>query len=715
MPYPPQAPPSDPLAAPAMAPAGPPPLVYGQPAFPMPISPKEVKDWWARIELDRATRKRNSDEWRELYRQYLPRKAGGKPVINSNIHFRNVSLKSAQLWAQLPNLILHALKPMEGIPDPTTGQPYAPDDVVAVKRAVLMKLLGRDHANVDQTVRAALFDVLQTSGIGPTKICYEADVKETPREVAGPPVAAPGSVLGLSEVPGPTTTVMDPVVVHERVRWYHFSPDKLGIPHDFTSTLWDSSPYLSMEFIEPLTDQAKKTYNLPADFQSNVTRDDLLLTRDLNSDLKPSGTAKLFKGVEVWLYASRFDPNQPNSQVMYRLVLIEGMKDKAAIYQFSPYQSLDEKGALTPSSMIGNPIHPMSLRVASDTAYVPSDAAFTDPLVRIENTMMAQDMKVRDANIPRFFHSSSITAAVDKLKDMDAGQGAAVPHDVMMQGVDKLIAEVPHMDPAPSDEAMRVHVERANEQTLGISPNQGGGFTNTVRSATESAIVQQNINVRMKDEQNQLMEWFLSGVRKFDSLIQQFWDANDYVQIIGQDGTMKLMAYSAAHLQGAYAFDAFPDSQLTNDNASKIQRFETYVNFLAKSGWLNMGGVAREWTNLMGYDAASMVSQPQPPPEPPPEKPKISVALKAVDLVIPEVLLLLKAEGIDLTMIPPSPQLLAAHAQEQAKNQPHGGAADKADQVSEHHSALTGNQDGSPPLAPAQPAAQALPAGMGPH
>lgn len=697
------------------SPAAPQPPAYGQPAAPLEISVKDVKEWWARIELDRAARKRNSDNWRDLYQQYMPRKAGGKPAINSNIHFRNVALKAAQIWAQLPNLILHPLKPMTGILDPMTGQPLAPDDVVAVKRAVLMKLLGRDHANVDQTVRAALFDVFQTSGIGPTKICYESDVKETPQQVPGPPVAAQGSVLGLQEVPGEPITQMVPVVVHERVRWYHFSPDKLLIPHDFSSTLWDEAPYLGMEFIEPLTEQARKKYHLPPDFQSNVTRDDLLLTRDINSDMKPTGTAKLFKGVELWLYASRFDPTQPNSQVLYRLVLIDGMKDKAALYQFSPYQSLDEFGKLTPSSMIGNPIHPLSIRVASDTAYVPSDAAFTDPLVRIENTMMAQDMKIRDANIPRFLHSSQITAISDKFPLMDAGQGVAVPHDVMMQGVDRLIAEIPHLNPAASDESMRAHVRNASDQTLGITPNQGGAFTDTVRSATESAIVQQNINVRMKDEQNQVMEWLLSGCRKFDALIQQFWDAQDYVSVVGPDGANKLIAYTAAHLQGSYAFEAFPDSQLTNDNASQIQRFETYVNFLAKSGWLNMGGVARKWTNLLGYDATDLISPPQPPPEPPPEKPKISVALKAADLAIPEVLLLLRAEGIDLTMVPTSPELAAAYAQEQAKNQPHGGAADKADLVSEHRADMTGNQDGRPPVAPAEPGRQALPPGMGPH
>jgi hypothetical protein len=219
----------------------------------------------------------------------------------------------------------------------------------------------------------------------------------------------------------------------------------------------------------------------------------------------------------------------------------------------------------------------------------------------------------------------------------------------------------------------------------------------------------------MKDDQNQLMAWFLAGVRKFDSLIQQFWDANDYVSIVGQDGASKLMAYNAAHLQGPYAFDAFPDSHLTLDNTTQIERFKDFLNFWAKSGWLNMGGVSRRWANLMGEDATALISQPQPPPEPPPEKPKISVALKAADLAIPEVLLLLKAEGIDLTMLPTSPELAAAHAQEQAKNQPHGGAADQVDKVDKHQSDQSGNQDGQPPMAPAEAMPQALPPGMGPH
>ncbi len=358
--------------------------------------------------------------------------------------------------------------------------------------------------------------------------------------------------------------------------------------------------------------------------------------------------------------------------------------------------------------MIGSPIHPMGIRVAADTAWVPSDAAFTDPLVRIENSMMAQDLAMRDANLPRFVHAVSLTAAINKLKDVDTGQGAAVADDVLARGMERLLVPLPKLEHAQSDESMRQHVSRAQEGTLGVSPNQAGAQTNTVRSATESAIVQQNVSVRLKNEQSILVNRFLAGVRKFDALIQQFWDAQDYISIAGPDGAQKLVQYNAAMLQGRYAFDCYPDSQLTLDNESRIAHFKDFVNFMAKSGWLNLGAVGTEWVNLMGYGGKGLIQQPQPPPPPPPDHPKTSIALTDASLGIPEVRELLRVLGVDLTQMPLSPELQAAMQREAEKNQ-HGGAVDKVDLVEKHSSEQTGNQPGKPPVAPAQPMPAAMP------
>ena len=673
---------------------------------------EQVREWIARIELDRQRRKRESDKWKALYEAYLPPHNQGLTYatqqsstdINSNIHFRNTHLKQAEIFAQWPELILTPLAPLGDLRNPQTGQPTSPDEIVAIKRAVLNKLLGRDHAYAELTAKSCLFDIFQTSGIAATKIHYQADMQAPPADAATEPTPQPGAILGLG---APAIAPPQPVAVNERWRWDHFSAEKLIIPADWHSTMFDEAPYLGMEFVEVLTEQARKAYNLPADFQPNVSRDDLVITRD--TDLQTPGTKQLFKGVEIWLYACHFDPTVAHTQLMRRLVLIDGLKDRASIYRNSPYQTLLPNGRLSPDSMIGNPIHIITLRVATDTAWIPADAAFTDPLVRIENTWMAQDVKMRDANLPRFLHSDKVTAAVDKLKNTDTGQGAAITHELMVQGLDRLIAPLPKLEHAQADTQARIQNQRAITETLGLGANQAGAPSQTVRSATEVATIQANVSVRLKGEQNAFLSELLRMVRKFDALVQRYMTEPGYITIVGQNGAQRLVPYTQAHLSGYYAYDALIDSQLSYDMTTRRKEFTDYINFFAKSGFLNLHNAVRRGSIMWGEDPALMVQDPKPPPPPPPEQPKVSVAIKAIDLAIPEVQMLLGQLGIKL---PPAPsqQLLEAIQRENAQPQ-HGGAANKVDLVEKHEADQTGNQPGAPPQG--VPPARALPPGAG--
>lgn len=696
---------NEPIVPPAALP--PPPMMAPPPPAekpPLEMSPTDVGLWWQRIESDRKKRKLQSDKWKKLLKSYLP--PDGTEDVNSNIHFRNAHLKISEVWAQFPELKLTPLAPLAAIVDPTTNQPTSPDTIVAIKKAVLNKLLGRDYANVDLTIREALFDIFATSGIAAMKICYQADVQITKEMQPGPPVPAPGSILGLSDVPGPPTLVDIPTVVNEKVRWYRFSPEKLGIPSGWRSTDFDAAPYLFMEFVERNTANARRRYKLPDDFKGTTSRDDRLVAEDLDPQ---GGNADLLQGIEVWLHASEYDPDVANTDVFYRLVLIEGMREKPAVYERSPYQTIDEKGALTPDSMIGNPIHPMTLRVATDTAWIPADAAFTDPLVRKENTWLRQDSELREANIPRFLHADSITTQIDKLRDLTTGQGVGIPDEKAMLGMDRLVLPLPHLERAQSDTQGLAHIQQANTETLGLGSNQGGAYRSHQVSATEVATTEKNVSVRLKGEQSVSMGRILQGVRKFDALVQRYMTEPDYVSLVGENGAMQWMQYTNAHLAGRFSYDIFEDTQLTMDQQTRISRMTNFVNFFAKSPFLNQSEVLRLGAQEFGYDPARMVQQPPPPAPPPPEKPRVSIALQASDLAIPEVRLLLKQDGLDLTMMPMSPELAAAHAAEQAKALPHGGGVAKADLVDKHHSDLTGKQDGTPPLAGAQ--AQGMPPG----
>jgi hypothetical protein len=280
----------------------------------------------------------------------------------------------------------------------------------------------------------------------------------------------------------------------------------------------------------------------------------------------------------------------------------------------------------------------------------------------------------------------------------------------MMQ-MPRLIQELPHLERAQSDASASQARKEAINATLGISPNQSGGFQSGNPSATEVATVQANISVRLKGEQNILLGRVLQGVRKFDTLIQRYLDQQDYITIVGSDGAQQLVQYDQRHLQGRYAYDAHPDTQLTLDQNSRVKKVTDYTNFVAKSTWISQGDLMRHVTSEFGYDASRLVKAP-PPPSPPPISLSLSLdaATLAQNLMIPEVRAILEAHGIKLSP-EPSPEAAMIAQLQQAKNQPHPGAADKVDLLDKHTTDITGNQVGKPPIA-APPAQHVAPGNM---
>lgn len=668
-------------------------------APPLSMTAEELASWWARITLARARRQREETLWQTLLDAYLPPPNASADTINSNIHFRNVEAKGAALIFQLPELRLTPLEPLGAMvdPDDPTKQLDA-YTIVATKRAVLNKLLGRDHANVLQTMNESAFDILQTSGVAFEKICYEADFMPQEQPVQGPPEPMAGSVLGLQDVPTQTMQTIQ-VPIYERWRWYHFSAKKGLIPHDWYSTRYDDAPWLGMEFNFPLREAIRRGL-VKKDAEGTAATDDQRFTHRGDSDRDTIGPR--VKGVEIWARAVQFREGVYHSELFDYLVLIEG-QDTPAKYTPSPYQTIGPDGRLTADSMIGNPIHPVAYRYCSDTAWIPSDAAFTNPLVKQLNTWRAQDIKLRDANLPRFFYAEGAQEQVDKLKDVDTGMGVPMPDERMMQGADKIIAPLPHLERAQSDIQGEQSVRRDIDETLAIGSNQAGNVNSKVLSATEVATAAQNSNTRMKKEQTALVERFLVGARKFDSLVQRYADQRDYVEIVGQDGAKKLQAYTNALLAGRYAFDAKPDSQLSNDAAQDRAQTLEYVNYMAKSEFTNQQEMASMVANAFGKDPARMVKAPEPPGPPPPN---VSVKVNIEDLAGPAgqaALKILQQAGYQLTeqdlAVAQANGLIIAQqeAAQQAAKTEHGGAADKAELLNKHAADLTGAMPGRTP------------------
>ncbi len=252
---------------------------------PLVMSPDDLSDWWQRVTLADQRHEREMVKWKKLKEHYLPPKEDTDAAnVNSNVHFRNAHLKIAEVYAQFPELNLTPLEPLDHLVDPQTGQPFMdpqtqqPMDgqalaahIVAVKRAVLNKLLGLDGANVDLTILECLFDIFAVSGVAVTELCYEADIKQVEMPMPGTPGPMPGAILGLQDVPGESAMQTVPVVVNGHIRWDRKSPACLRLPHNWYSTDYDRAPYLMLRFEERDTPQIREYYHIPEGFTPGGT------------------------------------------------------------------------------------------------------------------------------------------------------------------------------------------------------------------------------------------------------------------------------------------------------------------------------------------------------------------------------------------------------------------------------------------------------------
>lgn len=674
----------------------------------LPMTPEQVQDWWRAVELARGRRSQIQDSWQKLFEAYLPPADASADTINSNVHFRNTESKKAKLFAQLPEFQLTPEEKIGQVLDPETQQPIDIYELIATKKAVLNKLLGRRHAKLLSTIDDVLFDALQTSGVAASKICYEADFMPQERQVPDGETLMPGAVLGLQPVQRMKTITVD-VPIYERYRWYRFSATQLLIPSDWRSTAYDDAPWLGMEFNLPLKEAIRRKL-VPADFTGNTSQDDGHLKQ--RSDRDSDSVGPRVKGVEIWCHAVQFRDDVYHSELFDCLVLIDGDKEKPAQYRPSPYQTIGPDGRLTADSMIGNPIHPLALRTLTDAAWIPSDAAFTNPLVKQKNTWRSQDIKLRDSNLARFFYAESMKDQVDKLVDVDTGQGVPVPDEKLAQGADKIIAPIPHLERAQADIQGEASISRDIDDTLALGPNQGGSTNSKVLSATEIATAQTASNSRLHKEQLRLIDmWLLPGVQKFDSLVMRFADQQEYVEIVGANGAKRMQAWNRTLLLGRYGYDAKPDSQLQADAAADRENALKFVNFTAKSPVIDQMAEMRWLASKFGVDP-SVVKQPDPPPA---EKPNVSWAIKVEDFYGPGAEVarqLAEQAGVHITpdAIAMAKSIGALYAAAEAaktgtqqpdpgapKNLVHGGASDKADVLSKHSADETGRMPGRTP------------------
>jgi hypothetical protein len=591
----------------------------------IPMTADQMGIWWSRVERARTRRDVVTVEWQTNLDAYEGKPLQHAPTadyVNPNTDFADVEQKKAQLFFTTPEV--HCI-PQEPL---SQGQ----ESVILIKQAVLNDKLGPNGVDAKRMMDKTIFDVLCPAGWGATKIGYDVVTRPVTQQIPHP---IPGNL--------PIQQSID-VPVYEEFFWEHFSPKKLLIPDDYRDNNYDKAPWLGMELSMPLA-VAKRRFKLPPDFSGTSSEDPYVFEDPQGTGSSRPQARDLVTGVELWYHAALEDETVFHPELFRKLVLIDGMREQPATHQDSPYQSLDPQGRLTADSMIGNPIHVLTIRDLTDSAYIRSDCSMTRDLVDQLSKFLTTQVKQRDTSIPlRMVDEGVITPDVmKKITDGDYGTFIPVPEGRLEPPP---IVEIARAQYPRENYEGQARIERQLAKTLALDSNQSGATDATNRTATELTIVQNNASVRLKGERNRVIQFFIAGVRKFDSLLQRFASDTNVIQIVGPNGAQGWAQWNKQTIAGRWAYAIKPDSGLDLDEATERKNALDVYNMIGKDPLVDRSYLLTELAPALHLDPQRLKAQPQPPK---PDHPSLSFSFKGEDLLNPLAVAVMLQGGVTVT------------------------------------------------------------------
>ena len=133
----------------------------------------------------------------------------------------------------------------------------------------------------------------------------------------------------------------------------------------------------------PTLSQLRREYKtaIPADYKGAGSKDSPEPLREPTSRGKQAGS-RLYdppcNTILMFYYEPTLNADAFHPKRICELVFVEGIETEVR-HRYCPYQSLDNEGRLTANSMIGYPIHVLTLRDVPDDNHVPSDSSMTRP------------------------------------------------------------------------------------------------------------------------------------------------------------------------------------------------------------------------------------------------------------------------------------------------------------------------------------------------
>jgi hypothetical protein len=490
-------------------------------------------------------------------------------------------------------------------------------------------------AGIETAMDEVLPDVINAAGIGAVLVSYEAIQvpKEVPvQDLSMLPPEQAQQVMASKVMPDGTPLQMEsvPQIVDRKYSITRISPADLLWPINFTGADFDHAPWIghSGKCSWP---EAQRRFGLEDADKEKVVGggggDKSVvdkLTHDIDKDKVATDDEVSFD--QVFYKEYQYSPKATNYNQVRRLVYVEG-KDDAVIDEEWKGQKMDPAMNLVTGST-KCPIRVLTLTYITDETIPPSDTAIGRPQVNEINKSRTQMILQRERSLPvRWFNVDRIDTMIQQSLMRGTWQGM-----IPVQGDgSRSIGEVARgAFPQEDFEFDRIAKSDLNESWQ-VGPNQLSSFGQGRHSASEANITETNFQTRIGRERAKVAKFFVSIAEVLGGLLCLFEDPTSFGQ--GFDPA----------LSRTLAYSILADSTVLVDSQQRLTRLINFVNFAAKSGWIEIGEVLKEIATLSGLDPNVVVRPPQPAP---PAEPNISLRLTGVeDMLNPLTLATLMKSG----------------------------------------------------------------------
>lgn len=638
---------------------------------------------------------RYAPSWKKNLRQLTATPLDLTPKTDTVIvplDFANVEQKKAQLYFRNPEVQLTAAPGHE-----------ARADAVQAFGHLLNETLGPDGVDAEAMMDEVLTDVLCPAGFGCTVLGIDLTQDGTEQiQVGEKPVEQPGAVLNLTPMMEPVYADV-PNIIHQEYFWSRISPLYAIVPERFHGSNYDRAVLLGYGF-EMDRPVAMRRFGLTEDEARQASGE----AKRLNEDEQPKGRDQdVVYGYCLSYNASVIRPDEvKHPEERWRLIIVKGV-DRILVHD-RPYQRYAPDGK-TLIGLRGHFIHIYAPRYLSDSAFPPSDVSMSRHQVDELSKGRSQMIQQRDRSRP--MRQINITQVdPDQAEKIKQGQYQEI---IFSNSSEPIVQEVARAQfPRENFEFNRV-IKADVSEAWALGNAQRGLAEETRRTATELSIQQGSSDTRLERERNRLAKWYSKGAEKLAGLMQLFEDERTVVNIIGEDGVEKLVAWDLTALPARFVCSAKPDTMVRQDAAGEFKRALDLYQMVANDPNVNRVEVLTALFRKANQDPTKLVVRDLP--EKKPEPPKVSFAFKGEDFnpsmpQFPIVQQVMQEGGI--TIDPQNIALgLALHQKQQAmggavdgsggpvagqpsKQTEHGGAVQQQEPLSKHQGDQTGKLDG---------------------